>query len=75
MSKVKYDVVANIGTYTKDGEEKTRYMNCGIVVQNGDNFSMKLNAVPVTPDWSGWFSLFKPKAKDAPARTLDEPPY
>jgi len=63
MSKKKYDVVAVTGKYTdRDGNEKNRYMNCGVVIQTEKGFSLKLEAVPIGSD--GWFMLFEPKPKE-----------
>jgi hypothetical protein len=62
VSKV-YDVVAVTGTYTKDGVEKPIWKNCGVVVKTEKGLSMKLDLVPVG-EWSGWFKLFEPKAKE-----------
>jgi len=62
MSKKKYDVVAVTGKYTdREGNEKNRYMNCGVVIQTEKGFSLKLEAVPIGSD--GWFMLFEPKEK------------
>ena len=62
-SKKKYDVVATVGKYTNaSGEEKSRFMKCGVVLEGDDGrMSMKLEAIPVTPEWSGWLSFFEPR--------------
>lgn len=61
-SKLKYEVTASVGKYTKDGEEKTRYLRCGSVFENEKgHLSVKLDCVPVGQEWSGWFSLFEPR--------------
>jgi len=63
MAKKLYDVVATVGEYkNQQGETKKRYMNVGAVFQgeNG-NMSMKLDALPTTPDWNGWLSFYEPK--------------
>lgn len=62
MSKVKYEVVAVTGKYTdRDGNEKNRYLKCGVVIQTDKGFSLKLEAVPV--ESNGWFMLFEPKER------------
>ena len=78
-AKKTHDVVATVGEYkTQSGETKKRYVNCGSAFTNDDgNISIKLDTVPVGPDWSGWLSLYAPKdrqesrpaARQAPAKT------
>lgn len=63
MAKHLYDAVATIGTY-KDaqGVEKKRYMTIGkVFVSDKGNMSLKLEAVPVGQEWSGWVSFYEPK--------------
>ena len=61
MATYTHDVMATVGTYkNKDGEEKKSYLKCGrAFTHEGGGMSIKLDAVPVTPDWSGWLSLFE----------------
>lgn len=40
MSKKIADLSVKIGTYVKDGKEKGRYKNCGIVLENKDGGKM-----------------------------------
>lgn len=73
MAKKAYDAVATVGTY-KDrttGEEKKRTITVGAVfVQDDGRMSLKLDVVPVSPDWSGWLSFYpvndKPQAPRPP---------
>lgn len=67
MSK-KFDVVAITGKYTNsNGEEKSRYVTIGAVIETSKGLSLKLESVPV--GWDGWAGLYEPKAKDgAPAQ-------
>ena len=65
-----HDVVATVGKYNdrQTGEEKKRYQNCGSAFTGEDGrMSIKLDAVPVGPEWSGWLSLY-PVKDDRPAR-------
>lgn len=56
----KFDVVAITGKYTNaSGEEKSRYMNIGAVIETKNGLSLKLEAVPV--GWDGWAGLYEPK--------------
>ena len=77
MSKSTYshDVVATIGKY-KDaqGNEKKRYTNIGKAFTNEDgNMSIKLDTVPVGPEWSGWISLYEAKPRDERRQTESQP--
>lgn len=66
-SRVKYEAVATIGKY-KDrvtGEEKKQFLRVGTVFEAEDGrLSLKLDAVPCSPDWSGFISLMPPKPRD-----------
>jgi len=66
MAKKIYDAVATIGEYKdRNGETKKRYVNVGSVFENDKGqLSLKLDAVPVGQDWSGWISFFEPKERD-----------
>lgn len=66
MSKKTHDVVATVGSYkTSSGEEKKRYVHCGSAFTNDEGqISIKLDSVPVSPEWSGWLSLYVPKPRD-----------
>lgn len=59
----KYDAVATVGTYKdrQTGEDKKRYVTVGAVFEGDDGrLSLKLDAVPCSPDWSGWISFYEP---------------
>ena len=62
MSK-KFDVVAITGKYQdRDGNEKNRYTNIGVVIETSKGLSLKLESVPV--GWDGWAGLYEPKERD-----------
>lgn len=69
MSK-KYDVVATIGTYEKDGEKKYITRNVGSIIETSKGPRLKLDASfnpagCVRGDDGGvWLALFEPKEKD-----------
>lgn len=47
------EVVAKAGTYTnKDGQEKTRYVKAGVLMETAKGQMVKLEALPVNFD--GW---------------------
>lgn len=57
------------GTYTKNGEEKTRWARMGILLQKEDGtFAIKIDAIPgrlFHPDNDGWVQVF-PDQEDRP---------
>lgn len=65
-SKRTHDVSATIGEYTNGaGETKKRYITVGSAFTDESNrISIKLDAVPVNPEWSGWLSLYPVKDRD-----------
>lgn len=79
MATKKYDVVAVTGQYTdKNGDQKNRYMNCGVVLSTDKGFRLKLEAMPVGSE--GWFMLMEPRQQEnnqgggaAPSGGGDEP--
>jgi len=70
--KVKYEIVAPNGKYNKDGQEKTRWQNVGVLLE-GDDGRMAIaldktfnpaGAATRNPDDSRVFlSCFEPRAK------------
>ena len=68
MSKYTHDIVATVGEFTnRSGETKKKYQKCGAAFTGDDGrVSLKLDAVPCSPDWSGWLSLYPKKEYDAP---------
>lgn len=59
----KYEVVAVTGKYQdRDGNEKSRYMTIGAVIETRNGLMLKLEASPV--GWDGWAYLNDPKPKD-----------
>jgi hypothetical protein len=75
MRKI-FDAVATVGEYTnRAGEKKKRYQNVGAIFEDDEGrMSMKLEALPVSPAWSGWISFYEPKAPaGAPAGSERQP--
>ena len=70
---VEFEVVTSTGTYMKDGEEKKRWLKCGVIFKSEKgNYSMKLEAIPTKRNENGemWFALFVPKPReDKPAQS------
>lgn len=69
MSK-KYDVVATIGSYEKNGEKKYLTRNVGSIIQTQKGFRLALDAsfnpagCRVEEDGKVWLALFPPKPRD-----------
>ncbi len=58
--KKKYDAVVTLGEYTDKttGQKVKRYLTIGVVFESDyGRLSMKLDALPVVPDWSGYISF------------------
>jgi hypothetical protein len=78
------DLMAPNGTYrTQDGEEKTRWIKCGVAIHSDKGLRIKLEAVPVG-EFDGWMSVFEDKPKDqapkqegfrSPPTSEDEPKF
>jgi len=73
------DIMFPTGKYqTREGEEKTRWLKCGVLMQNAEgNYRIKLEAMPlgVEPD-GAWFAVFekeqpKPQPKQQSFRQPD----
>lgn len=61
MAKATNKIVATIGTYKdrQTGEEKKRYLTVGkAFTDDQGRVSLKIDAMPVSPEWSGWLSLY-----------------
>lgn len=74
-TRKKADAVASIGEYTNgQGEKKKRYVNIGTLFESEDGrLSLKVDAIPVNPEWSGWVSFFEPKDSDNQTRRQQGP--
>lgn len=61
-----HDVTATIGEYTNgQGEKKKRYINVGSAFTDDQGrVSIKLDAVPTNPEWSGWLSLYPVRERE-----------
>lgn len=62
-----HDVVATVGEYSdrETGEKKKRFSTCGSAFSDDQGrISIKLDTIPVGPDWSGWLSLYPADRKD-----------
>jgi hypothetical protein len=81
MSKVIGKITCPNGKYFKEGEEKTRWLNCGILLHNGDQdehgqptpegYRIKLDCLPagIAPG-EAWFSVYP---QDQPRGSAPKP--
>lgn len=64
------NLVASGGKYNKNGQEKTRWLNCGaLFVRDDGSMTAKLESLPLGKDFEGWLNVFEDKPK-----TNQEPP-
>ena len=63
MATIIGDIMCPTGKYTtQDGQEKNRWLKCGIMLQTDNGFRIKMEAMPVgVADFEGWFSVFDKK--------------
>jgi hypothetical protein len=83
MARVIGDIMAPNGKYVKDGEEKTRWLKCGILLETDNGLRMKLECIPIGVGADGlWMSVFEkddqprpqqPKPAPAPTQGALEP--
>ena len=79
---MKYDVVATVGTYEKNGEKKYLTQRVGQVFETKNGPKLKLaswfNPAGCVKDDDGmvWLALFEPRAKDeAPKPATQQVPF
>lgn len=60
MARPTHKILATVGTYKDaEGNEKKRYVQCGVAFTDEQGrVSLKMDAMPVSPEWSGWLQLF-----------------
>jgi len=80
------NVVAAGGKYIQGGEEKTRWLRCGALLETDKGMRIKLDSLPVG-EWDGWLAVYPEdegqrqgvEKKPAPAATesveSDELPF
>lgn len=54
------DLVASVGEFTDaKGRKAKRWLPVGVMMKDDrtGSLSIKLDAVPVSPDWSGWIAV------------------
>ena len=64
---IKYEACARGEKYTTaDGQEKQKWLRCGVVIEGKNGLSLKLESLPVNFD--GWLSFFEPKPREEQQR-------
>lgn len=74
---ITHDVVATIGSYKdrQTGEDKKRYINVGkVFTDDQGRQSIKMDAMPVGQEWSGWLSLYPVKEREQQPPRQSAPP-
>jgi len=64
MKRIKKLSVPN-GTYQKDGQEKTAWLNIGHILSDGQKTKIKLDSMPVG-EFDGWVQVFDVDEDRAP---------
>ena len=60
MAQIIGKICAPTGKYLKDGEEKTSWARCGVLMKTDNGFRIKLDTIPVGGGEQGiWFSVFE----------------
>jgi hypothetical protein len=68
------DLMASVGEFTDDqGRKAKRWIRCGVVMRDDRTgaLSIKIDVVPISPEWSGWFAVrnIADQAEGADVRT------
>ena len=69
----KYDLAVPIDRYQKDGQDKTKWMNVGVILETQNGHLMKLDAMPITVvdqdgnkiPFNGWINMFAPRKQSS----------
>jgi hypothetical protein len=76
MKKIK-NIVVITGTYTnKDGQEKKRYQTIGSLFEDGENFKIKLDTIPLADGgWNGWANCYDLEEKTNKQEDRNDAPF
>lgn len=75
MNKKKWKLVATVGEYQdNEGNTKKRWQKCGIAfVDDEGRLSVKLEAIPCGPEFSGWLNGYDDDEPQQQQRPRQEP--
>lgn len=66
---VKFELLAAGDKYTNQkGEEKTRWIKCGVMLDNGN---IKIESIPAS-NWNGWLTPAEPKKDSMPGKQVSQ---
>ena len=72
----KFEIIVTVGTWTDPatGKKVKRTLPVGAIYEStGGKLVLRIDAIPVSPDWSGWAQL-KPCTRETPtSRRVDGP--
>ena len=71
MAKIIGKIMSPTGKYIKDGEEKTSWSRCGVLMQTPNGFRIKLDVIPIGGD--GWFTVFEDDDKGSQSQPRSRP--
>lgn len=75
MARMIGHLAAPVGKYIKDGEEKTKWQRCGVVLETDKGMRIKLECLPLVQGDSGiWFSVFEPDEQQQAAPAPQQAP-
>jgi hypothetical protein len=64
MAQVVGKLMAPGGKYIKNGEEKTSWIRCGVLLQTDNGFRVKIESIPLGIEPGGlWLSVFEDQEK------------
>lgn len=72
----KYDVVATIGEYQKNGQTKKKYQNVGMLIEKDGKFYLKMTCPVVMNDEGqvvNFFGLYEPKSSQQTGKPPSQP--
>ena len=62
---MKYDIKYAFRKYQSEGKEKTVWTTHGtLFIEDDGKMKVKLDSVPVVPNYDGWYQVFKQETKE-----------
>jgi hypothetical protein len=72
MARLVGKIACPNGTYMKDGVEKTKWLNVGVLLETDKGFRIKLDCMPIDPG-EGWFQVFEEDKQTQPTEGFRAP--
>jgi len=82
-----HDLAVSVDSYEKDGQRKSKWMNVGVILSDGERTVIKLEGLPINQTnkegqkepWGGWIQAFpiqQEQPRPAPAQApADDIPF